>query len=466
MTQPPTLESLAARLARAPYEAYTYAYPHKDAYRPLTPALPLADLWRGEDRRALFGYIHLPFCTMRCGFCNLFAMAQPNADLVSRYVDQLIVQMGVMNEVLGERQFARFALGGGTPTYLEAPDLARLLAAVRSRLGADLSTIPSGIEASPETITPERLAVCREAGLSRLSLGIQSFADHEVRHLARPQQRDEVIRAIEQIRAARFPVLNLDLIYGIPGQTVASFLASLDSALAFRPEELYLYPLYVRPATGLGQRLGPALPPLVPGPDQSGDSRMALYLTGRDHLRAAGYEQVSMRMFRAPHAPVADGPAYCCQNDGMVGFGAGARSYTQRVHHATAYAVRRGPTRDIITDWLARTPAELARADHGFILDRSEQQRRFLIQSLLAEPGLSETAYRDRFGNGLANDWPVLGELLDAGLARVSSDSNGHGHWRLTDAGYAHADSIGPWLVSPQVRTLMAETASAAAVKA
>ena len=70
--------SLAARLARGPYEAYSYSYPHKSAYRPLDAPQPLAPLWAAEDRRALFGYVHVPFCTMRCGFCNLFAMAQPD----------------------------------------------------------------------------------------------------------------------------------------------------------------------------------------------------------------------------------------------------------------------------------------------------------------------------------------------------------------------------------------------------
>lgn len=125
---------------------------------------------------------------------------------------------------------------------------------------------------------------------------------------ARPtQQRAEVEQALGRIRACGIDVLNIDLVYGIAGQTEATWKASLDAALAWRPEELDLYPLYVRELTGLGRR----------GRILHDDRRLALYRAGRAHLLAAGYEQVSMRMFRRAGTPNAAGPAYCCQEDGM-----------------------------------------------------------------------------------------------------------------------------------------------------
>jgi oxygen-independent coproporphyrinogen-3 oxidase len=447
--------ALAQRMRHTPYQAYSYSYPHKAAYRALQEAAPLAPLWAQQDRSALFAYIHIPFCAMRCGFCNLFAMAQPGPDMVERYVQQLLVQMRALDGALGERRFARFALGGGTPTYLSAAQLDTVLCGARDILGIDLHATPAGIEASPETVTAERLAVCRVHGIDRVSLGIQSFAAGEMRALARPQQNTTVQQAIGLIRAAGFPTLNLDLIYGIAGQTVASLLASIDSALAFRPEELYLYPLYVREQTGLGKvarRQGATtLDPVMLARD--GDSRLALYAAARDHLRAHGYVQVSMRMFRAPHAPGDAGPSYCCQNDGMVGLGAGARSYTSRLHYSSEYAVARLETIGIIDNYLALDAARFAQAEHGYLLSTEDQQRRYVIQSLLTEPGLDRAAYTVRFGTVCEDDLPQLAEL--SALELVTEDGP---LLRLNDHGYAHADTIGPWLASDAVRALMRET--------
>ncbi len=434
---------LADLIAQGPYQAYSYSYPHKSAYRPLVAPRALQPLWAAQDRRALFAYVHVPFCTMRCGFCNLFAMAQPEAGLVDAYVDAVVRQMHAMDEVLGERAFARLAIGGGTPTYLDAWQLERLFGAARDVLRVDLEAVPSSIEASPETVTRERLAVCRAAGVTRVSMGIQSFSSRETRALARPQQAREVVAAIEQIRRAGFPVMNLDLIYGIEGQTVATLLASVDSALAFQPEELYLYPLYVREQTGLGRiaiRQAPA----------GGDPRETLYLAARDHLLAAGYEQVSMRMFRAPHAPAETGPVYCCQEDGMVGLGAGARSYTSTLHYSTGYAVARAPTRELVADFIAHDAARFAQASHGFELDADERRRRHVIQSLLTRPGFDHAGYARRFGTRAQDDLPQLRELAALGLAEDDGAL-----LALTPRGVALSDSIGPWLVSPAVRERM-----------
>ena len=450
--------ALAQRMRHTPYQAYSYSYPHKAAYRTLAQATPLAPLWAQQDRSALFAYIHIPFCEMRCGFCNLFAMARPSADMVERYVQQVLVQMRALDGALGERKFARFALGGGTPTYLSAQQLDTLLCGARELLGIDLQQTPAGIEASPETVTRERMAVCRAHGIDRVSLGIQSFAASEMRALARPQQNSTVQQAIGFIREAGFPTLNLDLIYGIAGQTVESLLASIDSALAFAPEELYLYPLYVREQTGLGKvarRQGAAsLHPIMLASD--GDSRLDLYAAARDHLLARGYEQVSMRMFRAPHAPEQNGPSYCCQNDGMVGLGAGARSYTSQLHYSSEYAVARVETIGIIESYLALDEARFAQAEHGYALDGEEQRRRFVIQSLLTEPGLDRNAYADRFGTQCEADLPQLAELH--ALELVTEDGP---LLRLNQRGYAYADTIGPWLISPTVRRLMEESGQA-----
>jgi oxygen-independent coproporphyrinogen-3 oxidase len=274
---------------------------------------------------------------------------------------------------------------------------------------------------------------------------VQSFVEAETAAVGRPQRAADVERALDAIRACGFPTLNIDLIYGIPGQTVASWLRSLRAALRHAPEELYLYPLYVRPLTGLGRHVD------VAAGDAAWDAqRMACYRAGRELLLAEGYVQTSMRMFRAPHAPAQDGPVYCCQEDGMVGLGCGARSYTRELHYSSEYAVGRAGVRAILADYVDRPDESFDEAHYGIRLSSADQRRRFLIQSILQTDGLDLDAYRRRFGNDALDDMPDLRDLDQQGLATITAERL----W-LTNAGLERSDTIGPWLYSTSVRTLM-----------
>jgi oxygen-independent coproporphyrinogen III oxidase len=434
----------AELLLEQPYRAYSYSYPHKSAYRTLAYPVDLRNAWALEDRSALFAYLHVPFCSMRCGFCNLFAMARPKAELVDAYVDALIRQMHVTAEILDTFKFARLALGGGTPSYLSAQQLDRLLSATASLLRIDPNGLPSSIEVSPETASAERLAVARAAGISRVSMGVQSFVAAELEALIRPQQSRDILSAIDAIRKLGFPILNLDLIYGVQGQSIASWLHSIETAVALEPEEVYLYPLYVRASTGLGRATSNAR--------RAVDLRQQLYRVGRDRLLDAGYRQVSMRMFRSDRAPEESGPVYCCQDDGMVGFGAGARSYTRELHYSCAYAVDRRSTQAIVEQFVGSSRDQLKEATYGFRLDDAERKRRFAIQSLLLLPGLQHADYRRRFASEAATDLPQLRDLCALDLA-----TDDGAQMRLTTRGLELADAIGPWLASVRVQSLMQE---------
>ena len=273
---------------------------------------------------------------------------------------------------------------------------------------------------------------------------VQSLDEAECRAVGRPQATADVHAALRALRDAAPATVNVDLMYGLPGQSAASWSATLAGVLAYRPEEVYLYPLYVRPLTTLGRRGAPSFDAV----------RIALYEQGRATLLAAGYAQVSLRMFRQVAAGHAPGPVYRCQDDGMLGLGCGARSYTRGVHYASEWAVGARGVRGIIDRWIQRPDAELAVADHGFMLDADEQRRRWLILSLLSDPGLDLAAYRARFGGDALADFAELAALAPRGLATLTAD-----HLALTPAGHARADALGPWLYSAPVRARMAEYA-------
>ena len=433
---------LAEWLDGSPYQSYVYAYPHKTAYRRFSHPIPLTELWADEPQHSLSLYLHVPFCEYRCGFCNLFTRANPAANLPGRYLQSIQTEAARVRESLPEADFARIAIGGGTPTFLSEMELLDLLQILTKVLGANPTDVPFSCEASPATITPEKLVLLKSFGVDRLSLGVQAFEDSISKSLGRPQRRQETQRALEMIREADFSILNLDLIYGGPSQSLGDWQKTVREALAWQPEELYLYPLYVRPLTGLGRRR-----------DQTwDDQRLSAYRSAREILRDAGYTQISMRMFRAPSAQGAAGPVYCCQEDGMLGLGPGARSYTTGVHYSTEYAVGRAGIDSILADYLTRKPQDFSQAHYGDRLPEDDRRRRYVLLSLLQSEGLSRLDYQQRFGGDVLEHFPQCQELEAAGLAGVTDD-----RLVLSECGMELSDAIGPWLYSDRVRRLMNE---------
>ncbi|AFY50990.1 Fe-S oxidoreductase, coproporphyrinogen III oxidase [Nostoc sp. PCC 7524] len=426
-------------LKQSPYQAYVYSYPHKTAYRPLNPPIKLAELWTKQDKQSLFLYIHIPFCEMRCGFCNLFTTVTHNEDFITQYVYTVQRQAKRVKAALGEASFARFALGGGTPTQLPLHHLETILNIAEETMGANLQHLPISVEMSPETADKDKLQLLRDRGVDRASIGVQSFIESEVLATQRRQSTPQVKAALTRMREAGFPTINIDLIYGLPGQTVDTWLQSIQSALHFQPEEIYLYPLYVRPLTGLG------------GSDKEWDDiRISCYREGRSLLLSQGYTQVSMRMFRRVSSLSSSTPVYCCQADGMVGIGCGARSYTDTLHYSNEYAVGSKEIRDILQAYIQTPNETFDYATYGFQLNIEEQRRRYILLSLLSDEGLNTTAYQQRFQSNLYTDFPELTQLIDLELA-TPTEKKIH----LTAKGIELSDTVGAWLFSEQVNQLM-----------
>lgn len=429
---------LSSKQDEDPYQGYAYGYPHKTAYRPLEPSIPLKPRWDREDKKSLFFYLHLPFCEMRCGFCNLFTTTHPNEGMVSAYLATVGRQMQVMADILGDHHFSQAAFGGGTPSFLAMPELERLFTDIDQTLGPFAPETPISFETSPATVDREKLSFLRERGVTRLSIGVQSFVINETKALGRPQKEDTLHRALSLISATKFPVFNIDLIYGVQGQTPESWQVSLDQAMRYQPQELYLYPLYVRPLTGLGKR--EKLP---------GDHRLELYTQARDFLLSRGYDQISMRLFRHQSAPVSknEGPVHCCQEDGMVGLGAGSRSYTRNLHYSSEYAVGRRGIMEILKHYIESSDDDFRQATYGCQLNDSDLRRRFFIKSILRRGGLDYTHYGREFRSDPREDFSdEHRELIQNRFARDHGDS-----LQLTSKGFAYSDLIGPWLFSDEI---------------
>lgn len=405
-------EQWKKQITSNPYRNYLYSYPHKTAYREFQPPISLEQLWRNEPAETYFLYMHIPFCGARCGFCNLFTLPDKRADVHARYVDALERQARQWSAFTGHKPYARFAIGGGTPTLLAAPQLSRLFRIAREIMGLDTARASISVETSPETITEEKLSILKANTVDRVSMGIQSFVAAESAAIYRPQNPEVVYQALELLGKYQFPILNLDLIYGLPGQTVDSWLYSLGQALLHEPQEIFIYPLYTREHTIV--KPGDLL--------RHEDLRHECYTAACRVLAEHGYRQYSMRRFAKEEAgtdkAILD---YSCQEEGMVGLGCGARSYTREVHYASRYGVSRKATESIIADYVSAERYDTA--DYGIVLRLAEQKRRFILKAILHSEGLRLGDYSGRFSTSLWDDFPELGLLLESGLGELQYEA-------------------------------------------
>jgi putative oxygen-independent coproporphyrinogen III oxidase len=225
---------------------------------PADGALPAAALC--ELGRRQFGlYVHVPFCTTRCGYCDFTTYtAQELGPGVSRaeYVDTALLELRLARHVLGDRapRVDTVFVGGGTPTLLPAGHLAAVLREIDDLFGlgpdAEVTT-----EANPESVAPAYLGRLREAGFTRISFGMQSAAPHVLRVLDRVHTPGRAVDAVGEARRAGFRHVNLDLIYGTPGETDADWQASLDTAVGAGPDHVSAYALIVEEGTALARRV-------------------------------------------------------------------------------------------------------------------------------------------------------------------------------------------------------------------
>ncbi len=218
-------------------------------------------------------YVHLPFCAHRCGYCD-FVTAVGRRSQHAAYVDALLAELELERAFLAQELETVF-LGGGTPTFTEPAALERLLASLPP--AAEVT-----VEANPETVTPELARMLRSRGVSRISLGVQSFRQHLLGVLERVVQPDTVRRSFYHLRDAGFDNISFDLIYGIPGQTSSDLEADLTDALELGPEHLSCYELEAKPGTRFTHAHGEEL-------ERQADAMECYFELVVERLTGAGY---------------------------------------------------------------------------------------------------------------------------------------------------------------------------------
>jgi len=281
------------------------------------------------NKRPRAAYIHIPFCVSKCWYCD-FSSYPGLEPIFEDYARALISEIeragyGARSGRSPSRPGVDDGLdsvyfGGGTPTMLSASELSRVLSAISCNLGVrDNAEIT--IEANPGTVDEAKLRELREAGFNRLSLGVQSFDDEFLRSIGRVHTRTQALDAYDAARSAGFTNVGIDLIFALPGQTVAHWSRTLDTAIELSPEHISLYELSIEEGTRFAELCAEGtIEPI----DE--DARVAMYELAIAKLASAGYEHYEVSNFALPGFRSRHNTVYWL-NEPHYGFGAGATSY-------------------------------------------------------------------------------------------------------------------------------------------
>lgn len=367
-------------------------------------------------------YLHIPFCTVRCSYCdfNTYAGLESLIEPYTRALAQEVRQIGQAQPAGPDRTVHTVFFGGGTPSLVPPAHLGAVLDAIRGSFEL-LPDAEITMEANPGTVDSDSLSEFRRIGINRLSFGVQSAQPAELRLLDRLHTFEQVEQAVAWARSAGFDNLNLDLIYGLPGQSLAAWQDSLDRTLALEPDHLSLYALSLEFGTPMQAWVRKGL--LV---EPDADAAADMYEWASEALEGSGFAQYEISNWArlAPgESPGEAPPRRACRhnlqywrNQPYLGFGAGAHGFAA----GSRYSVVRSP-RGYLERMAARHPAQYpfssALEDSQPVGIDAEMGETMMMGMRLTGEGVREAEFRWRFGVGIAERYPSeLQELSEQGL--------------------------------------------------
>ena len=372
-------------------------------------------------------YIHVPFCAHRCGYCD-FTLVAGKDHLADKYLEALTIEIDRSLELVnGDFEFGSkpeldtVFFGGGTPTQLSAPQLARLCGIVHDRFELTPETEFS-VEANPARMTDDKIAVLSDAGVNRISLGVQSFDDATLTMLERDHRQTDVFDCVDRIRK-RIQNISLDLIFAVPGQSFEIWESSLQTAIELSPTHLSTYGLTFEKGTAFWTRREKG-----ELPQAAEDLERRMYEVAMEHLAAHDFHQYEISSFARP--------GFRCQHNQIYwsgktyfGFGPGAASLMnneRRQNHRS------------VTTWINKILAGESGIGDVERLDPESFARELLVLSLRTNDGVTRNTFKEQSGfdiTDLAGD--SINRLMDEGLVEETDSTI-----RLTYEGRFLADTV------------------------
>jgi putative oxygen-independent coproporphyrinogen III oxidase len=364
-------------------------------------------------------YIHVPFCVRKCAYCDFNAYSGLG-HLAAPYVDAVCEEIR-RSEAAG-RNVGTIFFGGGTPTFLLAADLARIVSAVRDTFQV-LPNAEITAEANPSTIDAERFAEIRAAGFNRLSIGVQAFDDRLLKAVDREHSADEAEAAFRAARQACFDTVSIDLMFGLPGQTRDDWDRTLDRALSLAPEHLSIYALTIEPGTRFERLHAGGKLSLTAEEDD-----LWMFERAIERLTAAGYEHYEVSNYALPGWRAQHNLVYWANGE-YAGFGPGAVSYLR----GRRWTNEKNPGR-----YIARVRESGSLVVDTECVGREVALAETLMLGLRLREGIAPAPLSRRFGIDPLEHYAVTFARLEArGLLEVLPD-----RLRLTHAGLLLANDV------------------------
>ena len=375
-------------------------------------------------------YIHIPFCTHRCAYCDFNTYAGQE-EIIPAYVDALCKEIEYVGErfpspdgrgARGEGKAHTLFFGGGTPSLLSPPQFDSVLKSIRSAF-ALTSDAEISIEANPGTVTYEALSQLREIGINRISYGVQSANAFELRLLERAHNFFDVIEAVTSARKAGFDNLNLDLIYGLPEQTLESWQSTVNCILDLHPEHISAYALTLEHGTPFGRWSSKGLLPL-PDPDLAAE----MYEWLNETLEVNGYTNYEISNWSKPEHECKHNLQYW-RGLPYFAFGAGAHGYANGYRYSNVLRIKTYIERLTQPSAVSHQPFPLSPAtvNHHKQTPKDDMSEFMMTGLRLTQEGVSMQEFQTRFGRSMRDVFgKEINELLKLGLIEFPSP-NGRG---------------------------------------
>lgn len=360
-------------------------------------------------------YIHIPFCIRKCAYCDFFSFSA-DRDLKRHYADAVIQELEAWANHFPENDIDTVYIGGGTPSVMDPEDLVRILCAVRNRfrVRADAEIT---MEMNPGTVT-EKTAFLIRPLINRVSLGIQSFHDPELKILGRIHSADEAVEAVSILRREGFDNLSFDLMYGIPGQTVPGWKETLEKATALSPRHISAYSLIIEEGTPFEKMYRDGKLSFLPSEDEERE----MTDLAEEFLSSHGFSKYEISNYALPGYESRHNIRYWKRRD-YLGIGAGASSL---IDHK-----RWRNTRDISLYLENSSSPDLLRREEEQ-LDPKAEMEEFMFLGLRMTEGVTEKDFREMFGRELME---VYGEQIRRQLKGGFLATDGGGRFCFTKRG-------------------------------
>ena len=380
----------------------------------------MAILTKKPNKTPLGIYIHVPFCRSKCQYCDFYSLTTKDDKLMDSYLDAMTRHIKEAGSLAPNYKVDTIYFGGGTPSFFGADGMATLLTAIRRSFDV-AGDAEITFEANPDSVSDRLLRRLRAEGFNRVSLGVQSDDDEILQKIGRPHNFAQAVTAVERIRKAGYKNLSLDLMYGLPGQTLEGWEKTLRRVLALNPEHISCYGLKVEERTPLYQYKD-----LCHLPDD--DAQADMYLTAVDMLKAKGYRQYEISNFAKKGLVSKHNLKYWTGGE-YLGFGPDASSDFG------------GKRFTIVRDLLAyidgiKSGGRVLSELHE--IPARERAGEFLMTRLRTANGVDPVEYEKRYLLPFA---PLEAALTKCAQHRLASQ-NTDGSWRLTPEGFLVSNSI------------------------